>query len=146
MANKTGVYPVYENQFKIDKTGGTGATAENLVTIADIDVYKRQGKGFADRGLFIPVQLLCGKLLKRCGHNVRVPAFEKHKVTGLFALNLFQRKIYVVFLRGTLKGFDIAVGDLDVGNPRILLHKLPHGLFPMRCFAFLLQKLLDCFL
>ena len=30
MANKTGVYPVYENQFKIDKTGGTGATAENL--------------------------------------------------------------------------------------------------------------------
>src|SRR5699024_11218794 len=44
------------------------------------------GKGFADRGLFIPVQLLCGKLLKRCGHNVRVPAFEKHKVTGLLAL------------------------------------------------------------
>ena len=36
MANKTGVYPVYENQFKIDKTGGTGATAENLVTIADM--------------------------------------------------------------------------------------------------------------
>ena len=25
----------------------------------------------------------------RCGHNVRVPAFEKHKVTGLLALNLF---------------------------------------------------------
>ena len=47
------------------------------------------GKGFADRGLFLPVQLLCGKLLKRCGHNVRVPAFEKHKVTGLLALNLF---------------------------------------------------------
>ena len=42
-----------------------------------------------DRGLFLPVQLLCGKLLKRCGHNVRVPAFEKHKVTGLLALNLF---------------------------------------------------------
>ena len=84
--------------------------------------------------------------MKRCGHNVRVPAFEKHKVTGLFALNLFQRKIYVVLLRGTLKGFDIAVGDLDVGNTRILLHKLPHGLFPMRGFAFLLQKLLDCFL
>ena len=53
----------------------------------------------------IPVQLLCGKLLKRCGHNGRVPAFEKHKVTGLFALNLFQRKIYVVFLRRTLKGW-----------------------------------------
>ena len=41
---------------------------------------------------------------------------------------------------------NIAVGDLDVGNTRILLHKLPHGLFPMRGFAFLLQKLLDCFL
>lgn len=39
MANKTGVYPVYENQFKIDKTGGTGATAENLVTIADMESF-----------------------------------------------------------------------------------------------------------
>ena len=36
MANKTGVYPVYENQFKIDKTGGT---AENLVTIADMESF-----------------------------------------------------------------------------------------------------------
>ena len=109
----------------------TRANAEVcLLATKGQDVYKRQGKGFADRGLFLPVQLLCGKLLKRCDHNVRVPAFEKHKVTGLFALNLFQRKIYVVLLRGTLKGFDIAVGDLDVGNTRILLHKLPHGLFP----------------
>lgn len=32
----TGVYPVYENQFKIDKTGGT---AENLVTIADMESF-----------------------------------------------------------------------------------------------------------
>ena len=39
MANKTGVYPVYENQFEIDKTGGTGATAENLVTIADMESF-----------------------------------------------------------------------------------------------------------
>lgn len=39
MANKTGVYPVYENRFKIDKTGGTGATAENLVTIADMESF-----------------------------------------------------------------------------------------------------------
>lgn len=39
MANKTGVYPVYENQFKIDKTGGSGATAENLVTIADMESF-----------------------------------------------------------------------------------------------------------
>lgn len=35
---KTGVYPVYENQFKIDKTGGTG-TEENLVTIADMESF-----------------------------------------------------------------------------------------------------------
>ena len=28
---------------------------------------------------------------------------------------------YVVLLRGTLKGFDIAVGDLDVGNTRDLI-------------------------
>ena len=39
MANKTGVYPVYENQFKIDKTGSTAATAENLVTIADMESF-----------------------------------------------------------------------------------------------------------
>ena len=112
----------------------------------NIDSILQTGKQLADRGLFLLRQLLCGKFLKSCGQHVSVAPFEKHKVTGLFALNLFQRKIYVVLLRGTLKGFDIAVGDLDVGNTRILLHKLPHGLFPMRGFAFLLQKLLDCFL
>ena len=57
MANKTGVYPVYENQFKIDKTGGTGAKAENLVTIAGkesfsvcIDGNVEQGKPFDQEG------------------------------------------------------------------------------------------------
>lgn len=39
MANTTGVYPVFKNMFKIDKTGGTGATAENLVTIADMENF-----------------------------------------------------------------------------------------------------------
>ena len=39
MASKTGVYPVYENQFKIDKTGGDGTTEENLVTIADMESF-----------------------------------------------------------------------------------------------------------
>lgn len=39
MANKTGVYPVFKNVFKIDTTGGTGATAENLVTIADMESF-----------------------------------------------------------------------------------------------------------
>lgn len=38
MSSKTGVYPVYENQFKIDKTGGNGDTA-NLVPIADMESF-----------------------------------------------------------------------------------------------------------
>lgn len=37
MANKTGVYPVYENQFKIDTTGGTGEAS--LKTIADMENF-----------------------------------------------------------------------------------------------------------
>lgn len=36
---KTGVYPVYENQFKIDVTGGDGSTADNLKTIADMESF-----------------------------------------------------------------------------------------------------------
>lgn len=39
MAGKTGVYPVYENQFKIDKAGGDGSTADNLVGIADMENF-----------------------------------------------------------------------------------------------------------
>ena len=39
MANTTGVYPVHENQFKIDKTGGDGSTESNLVTIADMESF-----------------------------------------------------------------------------------------------------------
>lgn len=39
MSKKTGVYPVYENQFKIDKTGGDGATEGSLVTIADMESF-----------------------------------------------------------------------------------------------------------
>ena len=40
MANEvTGVYPVYENQFKIDKTGGDGSTDANLVSIADMENF-----------------------------------------------------------------------------------------------------------
>lgn len=38
MSTKKGVYPVYENQFKIDKTGGEG-TEENLVPIADMESF-----------------------------------------------------------------------------------------------------------
>ena len=39
MSKKTGVFPVYENQFKIDKTGGDGTTEGNLVTIADMESF-----------------------------------------------------------------------------------------------------------
>lgn len=35
----TGVYPCYENQFAIDKTGGDGSTESNLVTIADMESF-----------------------------------------------------------------------------------------------------------
>mgnify|MGYP000741431307 CR=1 FL=1 len=39
MSTTTGVYPVYENQFKIDKTGGDGTTEGNLTTIADMESF-----------------------------------------------------------------------------------------------------------
>lgn len=39
MSTTTGVYPVYENQFKIDTTGGDGSTAANLKTIADMENF-----------------------------------------------------------------------------------------------------------
>lgn len=39
MSEKTGVFPCYENQFKVDKTGGDGATDSNLATIADMESY-----------------------------------------------------------------------------------------------------------
>lgn len=35
----TGVYPCYENQFSIDKTGGDGSSEENLVPIADMESF-----------------------------------------------------------------------------------------------------------
>ncbi|NLZ45679.1 MAG: hypothetical protein GX896_03205 [Clostridiales bacterium] len=38
MAITSGVYPVYENQFKIDTKGGDG-TESNLVTIADMENF-----------------------------------------------------------------------------------------------------------
>lgn len=39
MANTSGVYPCYDNQFKIDKTGGDGSTANDLVDIADMESF-----------------------------------------------------------------------------------------------------------
>ena len=35
----TGVYPVYENQFKIDIAGGDGSTPANLKGIADMETF-----------------------------------------------------------------------------------------------------------
>ena len=35
----TGVFPCYENQFKIDITGGNGSTATNLKSIADMESF-----------------------------------------------------------------------------------------------------------
>lgn len=39
MSATTGVYPVYENQFKIDIQGGDGSTAANLKSIADCTTF-----------------------------------------------------------------------------------------------------------
>lgn len=39
MSTPTGVYPVYENQFKIDTTGGDGSTESSLKTIADMENF-----------------------------------------------------------------------------------------------------------
>ena len=53
----TGVYPCYENQFAIDKTGGDGSTESNLVSIADmesvsvsIDGNVEEWSSFSDEG------------------------------------------------------------------------------------------------
>ena len=74
---------------------------------------------------FILCQLLCRKFLKGCGQHVRVPPLEENKVTGRgFRCVLFQRKVDTVLFRRTLKGFDIALGNLNVGNTRVLLHEL----------------------
>ncbi len=91
---------------------------------------------FADRGLFLLVQLLCGKLLKRCGQNVRVPALEKHKVVGS-PLTFFSEKSMPYFFAVLSKALIFAIGDFDVGNARVLLHKLFQGLLSHAglCFA-----------
>ncbi len=39
MANTTGVYPVYENQFAVDITGGDGKTESSMQTIADMESF-----------------------------------------------------------------------------------------------------------
>ena len=39
MPTTSGVYPCWENQFKIDTTGGDGSTAANLKTIADMESF-----------------------------------------------------------------------------------------------------------
>lgn len=38
MAGITGVYPVFQNQFKVDSTGGTGTSA-NMKTIKDLENF-----------------------------------------------------------------------------------------------------------
>ncbi len=53
----TGVYPCYENQFSIDKTGGDGTNEENLATIADMESFSvsidgnvEEWSSFSDEG------------------------------------------------------------------------------------------------
>ena len=83
----------------------------------------------ADRGLFLFLQVLCGELPEGRRDNVGIPALEEHQVAGYIAAGvLFQREVNAVLLGGDGKGPDVLVGDLDVGNAGVVLHKLPEGL------------------
>ena len=55
-----------------------------------------------------------------------------------------QMKFYVTEEEKRL--IDEKMKQLPIKQYGAYFRKLPHGLFPMRGFAFLLQKLLDCFL
>ena len=53
----SGVFPCYENQFLIDKTGGDGSTEENLAPIADMENFSvsidgnvEEWSSFSDEG------------------------------------------------------------------------------------------------
>ncbi len=88
-------------------------------------------------GFFSRFRFFAENSLKAAVIDVRVPAFEEHQVTGCSPLTFFRAKSMPYFFAVALKGFDIAVGDLDVGNARVLLHKLPHGLLsPMLGIGF----------
>lgn len=83
----------------------------------------------ADRGLFLFLQVNCGELPEGRRDDVGIPALKEHQIAGNLAAGvLFQRKINAVLLGGGGKGTDVLIGDLDVGNAGVVLHKLPEGL------------------
>ena len=68
--------------------------------------------------------------------NVNILALKRHKIgRRLAVLNLLDVVIKPAFPCDRVKGFDILVGNLNVGNLFSLLHKLPHSDFPMRGFG-----------
>ena len=83
----------------------------------------------ADRGLFLFLQVNCGELPEGRRDDVGIPALKEHQIAGNLAAGvLFQRKVNAVLLGGGGKGTDVLIGDLDVGNASVVLHKLPEGL------------------
>ena len=88
-------------------------------------LFLRLGQPLPDGGLFLTAHFPAGKLLKRRCDGIRVPAFEKDQVTGLFCGGvLLQGKIHMVFLRHTGESLDILVTDLDIGKTGVLDGKL----------------------
>ena len=87
---------------------------------------------FLDGGLFLFLQVLCGELTESHFDDVGIPPLEEHQVAGYLAASiLFQCEVNAVFLGGGGKGPDVLVGDLDVGNAGVVLHKLPESLLSM---------------
>ena len=73
-------------------------------------LFLRLLQPFPDGGSFLPAHPAAGELLESRRDGVRVPAFEKDQVAGLFGSGvLLQGKIHMVFLRHMGKGFDIFI-------------------------------------
>ena len=85
--------------------------------LANIPSYRR---------LALHVQFLCRELAERCGQHICISSFEEHKVA---VICLFQCKVNAVLFGSLGKGFDIRVGDFDIGNAGAVTHKLFQRLF-----------------
>ena len=78
---------------------------------------------------------LGGKLFESGGQGVGIAGFEEYQVFGrLDCAVFFDRKIHAVLAGHALKGFDIAVGNLNIGYARVLLDKLLDALLAVGNF------------
>ena len=81
----------------------------------------------ANRRLFLGLALyyLAGIFRKGSSQCIRVPRLEKYQITGWLACGvLFQREINAILAGNALKGFDVAVCNLNVGNACALPDKV----------------------